>query len=357
MHPKKHINGAVAGIGFTLLFLLSGCNLNAPRARMGTLPTPPPGPRFLNPDNLGAHSYYFNPFEKNGIVYACKAGHLDVTHIRWNADWTKYVAEKTYSTLMKKGDGFSYNLQLEVSSHIVSFDYPDNWDTLSQQEKEKIAHEISLHVGPYVAFNTTLWHEILTWFGVHFFGFEEEFNSAFTWEDLYSNALGVKLAVEAMKNNALDYDSALTLALEQKLERLGIQPRSTAVQAAEKMRGQWFEGYLFVDTFRKNMDTGLDDGIISPVLVPGICQNPEAEPIQVPDIDILAKYGFSMEYKILPREWEKGKFLKIVYPDKKGKYIYPEKHFPILMEYIKKQAVEKYGYILEEPDTAQSENN
>ena len=357
MHPKKNMNGAVAGIGFALLFLLSGCNINAPRARMGTLPTPPPGPRFMNPEKLGSHSYSFNLFEKNGMVYTCKAGHLDMTHIRWNADWTRYVAEETYRTLMKKKEGFSYTLQLEISRHMVSFDYPEDWDDFSRQEREKIAREISLHVGPYVAFNTTLWHEILTWFGVHFFGFEEEFNSAFTWEDLYSNALGAKLAVEAMKDNPHRYDDAMTLAIKQELERLGVQPRSIAIQAAEKMRGQWFKGYIFVDTLRKNMDVGLDDGTISPVLVPGICQNAQPEPIRVPDISILPKYGFSMEYKILPREWEKGKILKIVYPENKGKYIYPEKHFPILMEYIKKQAVEEYNYILEPPGPVSQENN
>ncbi|MHC5074598.1 MAG: hypothetical protein ACYTFE_07215, partial [Planctomycetota bacterium] len=93
----------------------------------------------------------------------------------------------------------------------------------------------------------------------------------------------------------------------------------------------------------------MDDGYITPVLVPGLCEDQEPEPIRVPDIEILSKYGFSMEYKILPREWEKGKILKVVYPDKKGKYIYPEKHFPILMEYIKEQAIEKYKYIIDEP--------
>ena len=51
-----------------VLFVLTGCNITAPRARMGTLPTPPPGPRFENPNNLGKHSYHFNPLEKNGIV-------------------------------------------------------------------------------------------------------------------------------------------------------------------------------------------------------------------------------------------------------------------------------------------------
>ena len=62
---KKIVTGAIAT---GLLFLATGCNAGAPRPRLGSLPTPPPGPRFLNPNKLGKHSYHFNPFEKNVCV-------------------------------------------------------------------------------------------------------------------------------------------------------------------------------------------------------------------------------------------------------------------------------------------------
>ena len=330
--------------GMALVMLATGCNISSPRPRMGTLPTPPPGPRFEDPNNLGQHSYYFNPFEKNGIVYTCKAGHIDITHVRWAADHTRYLRERTRKSLMKESKGFSFRVSLEVSKHTVRFTYPEYWDALSQEEKEKISNEISLGVGPYLAFSATLWHEILTWFDVHFAGFEPEFNSSFTWEDMYSNLLGTEIAVKALEDTSLDYDTAMTLAMDRELRELGIQPKRTAIHASEKMRGKWFKGYLLVDTIRKNLDTGLDDGFVTPVLVPGICEgaNPESRP--VPTTDIVSKYGFSMKYEIQPREWEKGRILKVVYGDKKGKKIQPDKHFPVLMDYIKKEAVEKYGY-------------
>ena len=340
MHISK-IKG-IAGIG--LVILASGCALDAPKIRMGTLPTPPPGPRFSNPNDLGKHSYYFNPFETNGIVYTCKAGHIDLTHVRWCADYTRYFVKKTRNTLMKKGKGFSVNLTLELSTHKVKFGYPKDWDSISQKDKEKIATEIAFEVGPYLAFNTTLWHEILTWFGVHFMGFEPEFNSSFSWEDLYSNLLGTKLGVDALKDTDHKYDTAMTLAIDRELRKLGVQSRSTAIDAAERMRGKWFTGYLNVNTIRKNIDIGLDDGYVSPVLVPGICSGAEPELLPVPAIDILSKYGFSMKYEIHPREWEKGKIFKVVYPNGKKADIQPDKHFPIIMAYIRKQAVEKYSY-------------
>jgi hypothetical protein len=311
---------------------------------MGTLPTPPPGPRFSNPNNIGKHSYHFNPFETNGIVYTCKAGHIDITHVRWCADNTRYLVKKTRKTLTKKSKGFSFNLAWEPSTHKIEFSYPENWDDLSKKEKQKIAGEISFQMGPYITFNATLWHEIITWFGTRFAGFEPEFNSAFSWEDVYSNLLGAKFGIEAIKDPINGYDTALTLIIDRKLKSLGVLPRSVAIHAAEKMRGKWFRGYLDVHTTRKNMDIGLDDGYVTPILVPGICDGADPEPLPVPAIDTLSKYGFSMKYEIRPNVWEEGKIFKVVYANGKKGNIQPDKHFPIIMDHIRKQAVEKYGY-------------
>jgi len=330
-----------------LVILVNGCDIHAPRTRLGSLPTPPPGPRFYEPDELGEHSYGHNPFEKNGIVYTCKAGHIDITHVRLGADCTKYLINKTRKALMKKDEEFTFNVSLELSRHKVKFGYPEYWDSLSREKKEKIAEIIAFEVGPYLAFNATIWHEILTWFGVHFIGVEPEFNSSFSWEDIYSNLLGTKLAVEAIKDTEHTYNKAMTLAINRKLKKLDARPRSTAIYAVEKMRGKWYTGVLIIDTLRKNMDIGLDDGFVSPVIVPGICYGAVPESLAVPTIVILPICGFSMKYEIYPYEWEKGKILRAIYPDGNGKKVEPDKHFAILMYRIKRQAVEKYGYIID----------
>jgi hypothetical protein len=54
-----------------------------------------------------------------------------------------------------------------------------------------------------------------------------------------------------------------------------------------------------------------------------------------------------MEYEILPQEWEKGKIFKVIYGSNKGKKLYPDKHFSLLMDYIAEQAAEKHGYIID----------
>jgi len=337
--------------GVSLMILAGGCSLCAPRPRIGTLPVPPPRSRYGNPNDIGKHSYHFNPLEKNCIIYTCKGGHIDISHVRWNADHTRYLADRTRQALMKGNKGFTFTLPLEISEHIVRFSYPQGWEELAPEEKEKIVNEISKSTGAYLAFNATLWHEILTWFGVHFVGFEPEFSSSFSWEDIYSNVIGTELAIKALEDTELDYDTAMTLALDRELSELGALPRKTAIKATEKMRGEWFTGHFLINTLKKNLDVGLDDGFVTPVLIGGICENQEPDPRAVPTTDILSKYGFSIVYEISPREWEKGKILRVVYGKQKGKKkartIQVDKHFPIFIEHIKKQAVEKYGYTID----------
>lgn len=49
-----------------------------------------------------------------------------------------------------------------------------------------------------------------------------------------------------------------------------------------------------------------------------------------------------MKLEIEPREWEKDRILRTVYPDKK-KRLEPARHFACIMDYIKDDAVKKYG--------------
>lgn len=315
---------------------------------MGTLPTPPPGPRFSDPNNLGRHSYHFNPFEQNGIVYTCKAGHIDITHVRWTADYTRYLTKKTRETLMKNRKGFSYNLAWEPSTHYVTFDYPENWRNMKKKDKAKIANEIAFEVGPYLSYNSALWHEIITWFGTNFAAFEPEFNSAFSWEDVFSNLVGTRLAIQAL-HSGYSYNKAMEIAINEELKKLGVQSKSTAIYASEKMRGKWYTGFFLIDTKKRNIDIGLD-GYVTSILVPGIDECNDTEPVSypVPSIDTLGKYALSLNYEIQPNIWEENKIFRVVNNPgglkNKIKRISPDKHYPIIIEYIKKQAVEEYGY-------------
>ena len=167
------------------------------------------------------------------------------------------------------------------------------------------------------------------------------FYSAFSWEDTYSNLLGVYLGADALKDTHHDFNEAMTIGINDKLRQLQVQPRSVAVAASEKVKGTWYTGNLFIDTKMRNFDIGLD-GYLTPTLIPGIdsCDS-QPLPLKVPDLKIMKNHGFSMYYEIKPNVFEQGRMFKAA----GSKKIVPETHYPVMIEYIKKQAAQKgYAY-------------
>lgn len=327
-----------------VLTALAGCSVTGgPRVRLGHLPTATFGILFPDPNHLGIHAYGLGfPFEVGGIVFTCKGGHIDLDHVRGNADNTRYLVKKIHKTLSKGRKDFSFYITGEVSTHKVRLTYPKDWE--QQPDKEKIIDEIAFDTAAYLSFNATLWHEILTWFGVHYALIEPEFNSAFSWEDTYSNVIGTQLGVEAMKDPDHNFDRAMTEAIYKRLKALGVQPRRTAIAASDKVRGQWYTGNFIPDVKMRNFDIGLD-GTVTPTVVPGMngCES-QPLPLPVPTQGTLKHYGFSMTYEIKPNViLEQGRIFKAA----GSKRIFPEEHFPVLIEYMKNDAI-KRGYKYDE---------
>lgn len=320
-----------------------------PRFRMGSYPSSTLGTTFLGPEHLGQHGYRYSQSERKGIVYTCEAGHIDIAHLRKCADWTAYLAAKTLKQLMNNETEFSFKLY-EPSVYFVKLTYPENWQELPQKEKEQITHDIAIGLGAYFAYTATTWHEIITWFGYKCSGIYAEFPSAFTWEDGFSNLLGAYLGAQALRDTEHTFDEAMTSGIDQELKKLGIQPSRVSRRAAKKVRGRWFSGDLlfFINMKKRNFDTGLDDGFVTPSLIPALseCEGAEAQPYPVPNLDFLSEYGFSMKLEIEPRELEKDKILRVVYPDGKErkKRLEPVAHFVSIMDFIKKDAIKKYGH-------------
>lgn len=338
--PNSRFIAATAFVGIAIaMTAFSGCSLiGIPRARSGHLATNTNGIPFPDPDKLGRHSYDLGIGEVGGIVYTCKAGHVDLDHVRGNADNTRFLVKKIRRALSKNSKGFSFVITGELSSHHIKLTYPEGWKT--NPDRENIIEEIAFSTAPYLSYTATIWHEILTWYGVHFMGFEPEFNSAFSWEDIYSNLIGTKLGVIAMKNPDLGFDEAMTNEIYRELKELNVQPRTVAIRASDNVRGDWYTGFFVPDTKMRNFDIGLD-GFVTPTLVPGIeeCEGVKPLPMAVPTLDVLKQHGFSMTHQIRPNVLEQGRIFKAAGTNK----IFVEIHIPIIMEDIKKEAVEK-GY-------------
>ncbi len=333
-----------------------GCQFSPePRSRLGSYPGSTLGTKFLGKD-LGEHSYKFSLSEKNGVAYTCFGGHIDTAHSRKAADWTKFLFEAAFGHLMKGESDFSFRMKESNTKYLVKITYPENWESLAKEDKEKIARQVSLALAQHFVYTATTWHEIITWFGYKCSGIYSEFPSAFTWEDIFSNLLGVRIGYLALRDEEHSFDQAVTLIFQQELEKLGVQPAEAAREAAKKVRGKWFTGDLlfFIDMPKRNFDIGLNDGLVTPWLIPFLGQCPEAKPqcYPVPDLKPLSQYGFSMILKIELGGSEKKKISKILYPEQKIKKleIEPEADFPKIMDYIKKEAIERYGPEVDLPE-------
>lgn len=332
-----------AVILISILILATGCHSDCKaRVRPGEYFGSLIKMNFVSIDDLGKHQSKNGLPEKNGMVYTCRGGFIDIGHLREAADRTKYITELAFENLMKGQTQFSFRV-LEPAKYFVSIQYPENWDNL--QEKEKIAQDVSIGIGQYCAQKTTIWHEMITWFGYKSSGIFSEFLSAFSWEDPYSDLLGITLAARALKDTEHKYDNAMTTLIHEELQGLDAQPAAVAKQAQEKIRGKWYTGehYFFVTMNKRNFDIGLYNGSIAPWLVGGICPDCEPQQYPIPNLNFLSEYGFSFKLEIEPHEYEKGKILEIVSSNGQENRFQPDIGFPAIMKFIKNEAIAKFG--------------
>ena len=319
-----------------LIFLIVGCI--GPRGRWGFTPQV----QYGDPNRLGTHSYTFSTSEGFGIFYTLRGGSIDLDHVRGVADLTRWTYIRAKATLEKGDDHFRVSPGLEWTTNEVQIQYPPNWDSLPQAEREKIAHAAALIIAPVVSYNSSIWHEMLTWKGTHFALIEPEHTSAFSWDDLYSNLTGVELAMQTIRDGQLtngQYDQAMTHLIKQELDRLQVVPKKKAKEITESVRGTWHKtGRLM----KRNMDIGYDDGMVSPSIIPGYTnQSPISR--MIPTLDGLDELGIEIKYTIRSAYFENGKLKKIAGTKTA---VEPLKHYPKIMENIEAEAIDKYGYTI-----------
>jgi hypothetical protein len=312
------------------------------------------GASFADPNRLGTHGYGSGRHESNGIVYTCRGGHIDIAHVRKAADWTAYLAARTRAAVAKGQRQFSFKPP-EPARAFVTLEYPPNWSTLPPGDRERITEEVSVAAGRYLAFNGLVWHEILTWFGYSAVAIYPDFPSAFSWEDTYSDLLGTRIGAAALADDDRTFDAAVTSTLAEELRVLHVQSEDTAVRASREVRDRWYSGdFLFLVNMKKrNLDVGLDDGFITPWLVPdfGACPGAKPVPLPVPTLDAVTEQGFSLTFELEPKVLQSGKILSVAYPDPKhrGTRVEPAVHFPLLMEHIRHDAIDRYGQEVDVP--------
>lgn len=324
---------------------ITGCK-SSPKLnqRIGAFFGCPLGMEFPEPDELGHHQFNSGWSERNGMVYTCRGGFIDIAHLRESADRTRYLREITRQNLIDSRPDFSFQM-IEPSIYTITIHYPEHWARLSPDQQQAIADTVSIRLGQYLAHTSTVWHEIVTWFGFASVAFLPEHPSSFSWEDTYSDLLGTRLAAQAMEDSQQDFDHAMTVLINRQMQELCIQSAAAAELAEHSVKEKWFHNdfYFLIRMNKRNFDTGDDDGFITPWLIPGICTETEPLSYPVPDLNFASQWGFTFEVEMKPSEKERIPILAIIYPDGSGTNLQPENDFPAILQYIESQAKEKYG--------------
>lgn len=260
--------------------------LPLPRDRTGCLPFPGLFTLYAeaDPARLGDHHYARGApsgvaEEERGIFYTAKAGFLDLAHVRNTIDWTRYCVAQFAAALARHDTTLTFNGTNGSLVH-VTLSYPD--DGIHADDRHREQFDLALRLGERTAYVLLNWHEAASWFGDHTFLFDES-PSAFTWDDVMSHVIGVRVAELALCSDGWTFDRAVTFYLDQQVRSLGAVGPSQTRQAVDAVDGTfWAHGR----PLRRQTDTGFETGAVTPWLVAGLPFSDDArpQPFAVPDV-------------------------------------------------------------------------
>jgi outer membrane protein OmpA-like peptidoglycan-associated protein len=182
-----------------------------------------PAPDFATPGNLGKHG---TSNEVNALIYTCKAGFIDLGHIRDMCDMTRYIHEQLTQGITPQRVTAEYNIK--------GFSVPMGEAEILQcpANNVQVARAIALDVG--------MGHEIVTYKQMTPGGH----NSSFSPEDLCSNFLGTLLAERALaaKRPFETFETVVTRELDKLVLELDGQPPQESRKAFDRINvgvGRW----------------------------------------------------------------------------------------------------------------------
>lgn len=199
------------------------------------------------PDELGPHGYDKGDLvrEKNGVVFTCRGGFIDVAHVRDNLDRTMYLSLQFAKVLP---GGTTIELPEEGTLRRVTLgSLPPG--LLERHGRWTIATALAAWTNHHLG----NWHEVVTWYGWESVKGIEERMSAFSPEDIYSNTLGAKLGAGIVLDHEMrsrdEFDVAAQAWIKEGLRRLGALPLAQGRAAMQAVDGMWWDSNRRVPEF------------------------------------------------------------------------------------------------------------
>jgi hypothetical protein len=290
--------------------------------------------------------------EGNGLVYTCRAGFLDIAHMRDYADTALYVITAIARELETGGEipmpDEGAKIQIAVS--------PVSAATIQQQGRWSIA----IPLGQWIAFQSSIWHEIATWYGWSTFALFPEKISAFSPEDLYSNLLGARIAAAVISQRGARDEFAYNRNVERwlnlTLDYLKAVPVATGEEAMRSVDGLWWDSKKRIPDMSLVLRRHLDvDNAVTPWLVPAsragelvkAACGTQPKPLAIANPSAMSGIDFETQAMLvidLPPE------LAAQPPfDKLGSRI-TQKDFPAILDFIRTRNREMFGPLADRPD-------
>jgi hypothetical protein len=356
----------------TLVFLslcAGGCIFGSggkPRDRIGALPFPGPFTLYTvaDPNHLGKHRYgtlgripFIQTEEKErGIIYARKAGFIDVAHIRESCDWTRYFTLQLRKAI--KAGKTEVNLAGKNDARLlIDLKYPDGWADLSDGERKSLGEEMAIRGGQQLGYLTVTWHELITWFGWRKIFLIDEQPSAFTYDDTMSHMVGIRVAGRALRDKrGGNWDAAVTRNLKEVMKEIGaVKPVQTEL-AVDAVEGLWWkDGEPLKRQFAPPPG---DDVSVTPWLVEGLpfarVDEPPA-PFVLPSLRDVNGHDcsqFIASLHIQPNIDEADKMKRCIRC--RMPYFSAQKDLPALLAVAEQQMTERFGEAVNVPWPDQS---
>jgi hypothetical protein len=157
----------------------------------------------------------------------------------------------------------------------IDLDYEPGWKALDRDARSTAARTVSIRLGQRCAYLVMTWHEIATHYGYKTTGLFSETRSAFTCDDLGSHAVGAEVAGAALSDDE-PFGPAFARRLSAELIRLGaVDPECTDREVMGVENDWWADS----ETLVRYLDAGLDDRVITPMLVPASVCCDETTPV------------------------------------------------------------------------------
>ena len=210
------------------------------KAKVGPVPVPLyENENIVSPAEIGPHGYDKGELtrENNGLVYTCRGGFIDLAHVRDTADSTLFLAMQIARALPGP-----ITIQIPdqgTKRRILIKPLPEG--LLARHGRWTTA----VALASFIAYDLSIWHEVVTWYGWEStLGISEKL-SAFSPEDLYSNILGINLAagiiLEREASSREQYDQTMELWLREAMRRLGGVDKEQGRRAMKAVDGLWWD--------------------------------------------------------------------------------------------------------------------